>query len=321
MGAIVFVASFAIYAAFAAPALGWLDSAEFVAAAATLGVPHSPGHPLQALLSNLATLVPVGDVAIRVNLLSSACMATANLLLYRGLVELGQWQADGVSARWLEVGAGALTLSLGLAAPLWVQAGRAEVYALHTALLTGALWTAIRYLRADRSSDLIAFGLISGLALATHHFIALTLLVPCTAVVLWARKKDGSATAWVLRPSVRGLAMAVPAGALGLVAFAYLPLRAARDPLLNWGNPDTLGRLWWTISGRAFSGSLVDDHSSSLTTDLMQVLAATLISAPALLVLSLLGIYAALRLGKERALLATCVATVGLVIVGRALLG
>jgi hypothetical protein len=37
--------------------------------------------------------------------------------------------------------------------------------------------------------------------------------------------------------------------ALGLAIFAYLPIRAAADPPVNWGDPDTLGRFWWVVSG------------------------------------------------------------------------
>jgi hypothetical protein len=309
VGAVVFVASFGLYAAFAAPALGWLDSSEFVAAAATLGVPHSPGHPLQALLGYLATLVPIGDVAIRVNLLSAACMAAGNTLLFTSLRELSDWLHGG-GRRWSAVMAAALTCSFAISSAVWAQAGRAEVYALETALLAGLLLAMIRYLRTGSARPLIALGLIAGLALATHHFITLTLLVPATIAVLWVR-----------RPPASTLALALATGALGLSVFVYLPLRAASDPLINWGNPDTIGRLVWTISGRAFTGSLVAQHASPMTTDLAQVTAAIVTAAPALVVVALFGIYLGLRLAIGRALVLTCAGALVLTIVGRAVLG
>jgi hypothetical protein len=40
--------------------------------------------------------------------------------------------------------------------------------------------------------------------------------------------------------------------ALGLAVFAYLPVRAAADPPVNWGDPDTLGRFWWVVSGAPY---------------------------------------------------------------------
>ena len=47
---LVALVAFALYALTASPALGWLDAPEFAAAAASLGVSHSPGHPLVALV-------------------------------------------------------------------------------------------------------------------------------------------------------------------------------------------------------------------------------------------------------------------------------
>jgi tetratricopeptide (TPR) repeat protein len=38
----------------------------------------------------------------------------------------------------------------------------------------------------------------------------------------------------------------------GLAIYAYLPIAAARAPLLNWGDPHTLQRFWWHITGRQF---------------------------------------------------------------------
>jgi hypothetical protein len=36
----------------------------------------------------------------------------------------------------------------------------------------------------------------------------------------------------------------------GLLVYAYLPLRAAGSPLLNWGDPDTLQTFWWHVTGK-----------------------------------------------------------------------
>lgn len=55
-----------------------------------------------------------------------------------------------------------------------------------------------------------------------------------------------------LRPVAPAVALVSVAGTLGLSLFAYLPLRAAAHPLVNWGAPSTLGRLAWTVSARAF---------------------------------------------------------------------
>src|SRR5439155_6763375 len=42
----------------------------------------------------------------------------------------------------------------------------------------------------------------------------------------------------------------------GLATLAYLPLRALRHPLVDWGAPSTWPRFWWTVSAQAFQKSL-----------------------------------------------------------------
>ncbi|MDH7486280.1 MAG: DUF2723 domain-containing protein [Anaerolineae bacterium] len=39
---------------------------------------------------------------------------------------------------------------------------------------------------------------------------------------------------------------------LGLAVYAYLPLSAARQPSVNWGDPQTWDRFWWLVSGRLY---------------------------------------------------------------------
>jgi hypothetical protein len=38
----------------------------------------------------------------------------------------------------------------------------------------------------------------------------------------------------------------------GLSCYAYLPVRAAAQPAANWGNPDTVGRFLWVVSGQEY---------------------------------------------------------------------
>src|SRR5882672_291283 len=97
MGPIVFAAALVVYAITAAPAVGWLDSAEFVAAAQTLGISHPPGQPLAALLGRAVAYLPFGDVAFRVNLASAIAGAAAACALYRVVARL-RGQVLGIAA-------------------------------------------------------------------------------------------------------------------------------------------------------------------------------------------------------------------------------
>src|SRR5258706_2816945 len=80
---VVFVLSLAVYASTLAPTVTLVDSGELILAARSLGVAHPPGFPLYVLLAHLATLVPIGNVAVRVNFASAvfAALAASTLTL------------------------------------------------------------------------------------------------------------------------------------------------------------------------------------------------------------------------------------------------
>ena len=78
----IFAAAMALYLPTLAPSVLPGDYAEFQMCAAVLGVPHPTGYPLYVLLGKVFTLLPVGDVAYRVNLSSAIYMAGAAVLLF-----------------------------------------------------------------------------------------------------------------------------------------------------------------------------------------------------------------------------------------------
>src|SRR5215468_8372249 len=85
LGLVLFAAVFTIYLWAAPPGLYWLDSGELTSAAVGLGVAHPTGFPLFCLLGKAAGLVPLGEVAFRVDLLSAVCGAGTVYGLYRML--------------------------------------------------------------------------------------------------------------------------------------------------------------------------------------------------------------------------------------------
>jgi hypothetical protein len=123
----LFLLFLAIYVRTAAPSVLSGDSAEFQLAAPLLGVAHPTTYPLYTLLGKLATLLlPVGDLAWRVTLVSALCAALAVALFF-----LLARRAAGLP------GASVAALALGVTPGLWNAATLAEVYALLAALLVG----------------------------------------------------------------------------------------------------------------------------------------------------------------------------------------
>src|SRR5262252_8249721 len=68
--AVIFVPSLSVYFATMAPSVTLVDSGELIVAAKYLGVAHAPGFPLYVLLAHLASIIPIGTVAQRVNFAS-----------------------------------------------------------------------------------------------------------------------------------------------------------------------------------------------------------------------------------------------------------
>lgn len=308
----MFLAAFAVYAWTASSAMGWLDSPEFVAASASMGIPHSPGHPLPVQLGTLASLIPVGDITVRVHLASSLAGAAACAVVQVVARGFSTALAPGLPRAVHQAMAAALALVLAFSAASFGQATRAEVYALQTLLFAATALCVVAMLH-DQSERpgrraVLAGALIAGLALATHHLIALTFLLPgvvvAFAVVIRTRRggQDATTERQERRPWGRLLAMAAVLGVLGLAVLAYLPVRAARHPEVNWGAPSDAGRFLWTVSARAFHKSTGAEHVSSPAEDAAQIIAMLIeqLTWP-LMIAALLGVYFGLRrLGLRR---------------------
>src|SRR6266513_1489282 len=69
--AAVFLAALVVYIWTLAPTVTLVDSGELIVVAQGLGVAHPPGFPLWVMLAHLASLVPFGNVAVRINFSSA----------------------------------------------------------------------------------------------------------------------------------------------------------------------------------------------------------------------------------------------------------
>ncbi|MEA3339294.1 MAG: DUF2723 domain-containing protein [Chloroflexota bacterium] len=221
------------YLATLAPGLTWAydsaDGGELAAAARTLGIPHPPGYPTYVLLAHLFTYLPVGEVATRTNLLSAVCAA--------GTAAILAWTLARATRNWCAaLGAG---LALAFSPLLWHQAVVTEVHTLN-ALFTALLLILAVYVSAappgtsgGNRTLAMALGATWGLSLGNH----LTALF-CAPLVILALWRLGRCGLWGMGGVV-----------LGLLVYLYLPLRAAAEPPVNWGDPRTLARFWWMVSG------------------------------------------------------------------------
>ena len=221
----------ALYVATLAPTTAMWDASEYITAAYTLGIPHPPGNPLFVQLGRVASLLPFGSIAVRVNLLAAASSAVAAAIWFLVAERvLAQW----FELRWTRV-AGAATAALlsATAFTVWNQSVVNEkVYTVSLAFFAIVSWLTVLWCddpdgrRSDRLLVVIAY--LIGLGYANHP--AGFLVAPAVAVAVLARRPR-TLLRWRL------IGAAALALVLGLTPFALEPIRAAHHPALNEGEP------------------------------------------------------------------------------------
>lgn len=238
-----------------APGVVWagagIDSGDLAAAVAVGGVPHPTGYPTVMLLGLAVRAIPLGDLALRLNVLTA--LAAAGSLVPLGLLAARLRASAGTSLAVPEAVAAAAVLALyGLAPLVWSNAIVTEVYAFASLFLWSSLYAAARARAVAATAEgqtrwAAATGVLLGLGTGAH--VTVMLGAPALAVVLLS---DGwrQRTAW-------GLAAPAAAGvAAGCTVYIYVPIAASLDPPINWGDPTTLERLWSVVSGEIYRSRL-----------------------------------------------------------------
>lgn len=257
-----FFLPFSLYILTLAPTIYNLDSAELTTAAATGGLVRATGYPLYLFLGHLWSKLPVGDIGYRMNLFSAFCGAFSVLLVERIF-------------RRMQVNAWAALGALGLLATspfFWGLSLIAEVYMLHTVILSALILALLRWAEKPTLARLGIASLLGGLGLA--HHMATTLLIP--GVIFYVISRDPSKS---LAP--RAILVAIAGVLMGLTPYLYLPLRYLTLPEFNYAgiydaslqfNPVNLFSLkgmWWMVSGRAFAGQMFGYNPQEIWTELL----------------------------------------------------
>ncbi|NXM65971.1 TM260 protein, partial [Serilophus lunatus] len=216
----------ALYAATLPPALPGGDAGELITAAYELGVAHPPGYPLFTLLAKVATGLPGGSPASRVNLLCAFLGAAAASLLFYTVFRLSGSCAGGILA------AGVFSFSR----LTWQWSITAEVFSLNN-LFVGLLMALTAHFEeastAKERSKISQLGAFCcGLSLCNQHTIVLYIacIVPWVLSRLFRRRE--LSPGHLLKLGLCFLA--------GLLPYLYLPassyLNRAR---WTWGDQTT----------------------------------------------------------------------------------
>jgi tetratricopeptide (TPR) repeat protein len=279
----VFVVALLLYSWTLAPTVTLTDSGELIVVARGLGIAHPPGVPLWIILAHLASLVPFGNVAQRINFSSAlfaalACamltLVVAELIITASYLAAAKRRKKGTqpSKKTDELGVTHLMLAtpqlgagllMAFSRTLWSYATITEVYALNALLIVAIFFLMLRWRRRiveDRmhistasnagqvtrhDAFLYSAALVFGLALGVHH-VTVALTLPAIAVIVFRTQGVRFFTSRRL-----GYAALISIGAL-VAVYAYLPLAASRLPVINWGHPRSLQEIWWHLTGRQY---------------------------------------------------------------------
>lgn len=228
-----------LYAATVAHDLGTIDSGELATVCARLGIAHPTGYPLYTLLGRIAVVVHPGSPIEAVNALSAvaawlSAIVTASVtrILTRAVAP-----SPSLWSRWIAPWTAALWF--GIDRELWKQATGNEVYSLHLLAVAGLLGLLVAIGKGQAGPRvLLGLGYLAGLAFAHHLSTAFLLPAIVVGALFWAGEG---------RLSSRALTWLGAAAGLALLAWSvnlYLPIRSARDPILDWGDPQTWARFW-----------------------------------------------------------------------------
>ncbi len=237
------------------------DSGEFQVLAYELGVGHTTGYPVYMLLAHLfQRLLPVGEVAYRVNLFSAfmAALTVAGVYLGGRLLSGNRWAALF----------GALSLAVGFT--FWSQALIAEVYSAGAAFFIAVFLLVAGWYKTGNRWALAAAGLIGGLGLGVHGSVGV--FAPAIGVFFlanWGRRRE-----WLL-PALGGgllgvalyaavfLAVDLHAAPANIFAAAYGPARSAWD-LTERDLRDPVARVIFLASARQWRTALFTNPAKDM---------------------------------------------------------
>jgi tetratricopeptide (TPR) repeat protein len=229
--AVLIVPILAVYLKTICPTVYLGDSGEFTAAAFCLGIPHNSGYPLYSLLGKLFSLIPLGHIAFRVNVMSAFFGVMTVYLVYGLLLNMTSSQVSAF------VGA----LLLAFTPTLWSQTVSAEVYTLHAffvALIIRLLWWWNEKRNFCRLSILV---FVAGISFGNH--MQTVMLAPAVLFLILS-------TDYKVLVNARNFFFLSILFTFALSVYLYLPIRT-EAAAIHYGDPNTLERFLDHVTARA----------------------------------------------------------------------
>ena len=224
---VLFLSVLMIYIQTLSPCVNFEDSGEFITSSYTLSIGHPPGYPLYMLLGKLASFIPVGSAALRINFLSALFSALSAVVLYTLFLKIGTL----LKIKQRQFLALTATLFLSVSSTLWDSSVTAEVYTLNLFITTVLLLCIISIYFENKDKYHYLFFYLFGVGFGNHQTI---ILIGIIYLVFFIKNKKYNKL--IFRHYMKFILLFL----LGASVYIYLPLRAGTSSLINWGDPGSI---------------------------------------------------------------------------------
>lgn len=199
LGIIVLAISLYTYTMTVQPTVPFWDCGEFTASAVHQQVPHPPGAPLFLMIGKLFHLIPIGDEAVRVNMVSVVASAFTCWLLYYIIIMTINWfrkkSLEEVSDALSVYGSALIgALAFTFSDTFWFNAVESEVYASSSLFVAIVVYMMMKWNeQADTPGNekyLLMIAYLIGLSTGVHLLAVLCIF--SMGMIIYFRKYDFS---------------------------------------------------------------------------------------------------------------------------------
>lgn len=286
---IIFLVVFGIYLFTAYPTIPpYRDSGDLIAASYSLGNAHPPGYPLYSLLGKICiVLVPFGNIAYRVNLMS-IIFASLTVMILAGVII--NFIPNNRKTYYLIFAVIVPCLLLAFSSAFWSLAHVSEMYTMSTFFVVLMIYLIIKYKWNNDYKIIYLLWFLFGLGISSHPTVVF--LFPGFVLYVWQNRKQFSFSYYHV---INFIGFFV----LGLSIYVYLPVRSITNPVLDWGNPETLNNFVRVITRADYGGLKLHPEQSKFAWSVFSLFEQCKLFVVALidqftifgLILGLVGIY------------------------------
>jgi len=231
----IFIISLLTYLYTLCPTIFFGDSAEIISAIAVNGVPHPTGFPTFLMLAKVFSLIPLGEMAYRINLFCALTSVLNVILVFLLIMRVNKNKIVSFIS--------SLTYAFG--ATVWFHATYTQTYSLTTFFGLSSLLLAFKFIDSRKNKHLFLSMFLCGLGLGVH----ISMLSFVAAIFILLIFNDFN----YFKKNVLKFASSCLFICLGLLVFMYIPFLSSKNPVINWDSPNTLSKFHYYITQKQWS--------------------------------------------------------------------